>query len=283
MKIAILTDTGSGMTIKEANNYGIYLLSLQIVYKDKTYKEGIDITTKELENILEEGEFPTTASPNVYEVNQLFEQIKKDGYDHLIAIPLTSGISGTTNILKMCALNTHLDISVIDCFTTCAIQKYMAIYAKKLADQGNDINMIQDKLNALIQQSGSYIVPDDMHHLKRGGRITPAAAVLANMLQIRPILTMNTSTHGLIDVYKKVRKQRIAMKTCYKAAIKSGMKENCTLYVLYSKDQQLAKEMKEILLKQNPNLSIQIVRFSAVITVHLGLSCVAIQYINHDL
>ena len=78
MKIAILTDTGSGMTIKEANNYGIYLLSLQIVYKDKTYKEGIDITTKELENILEEGEFPTTASPNVYEVNQLFEQIAPD-------------------------------------------------------------------------------------------------------------------------------------------------------------------------------------------------------------
>ena len=102
MKTAVLTDTGCGLTRQEAENLGIYML---------------------LQEILESGGFPTTASPNLYEIQQLLLQIRSAGYDHVIVIPLTLGISGTGQLIQSCAQELSLDITLIDCYTTCAIQK----------------------------------------------------------------------------------------------------------------------------------------------------------------
>lgn len=280
MKTAVLTDTRCGLTRQEAENLGVYMLSLEIVYQNKTYQEEKDITYMQLQEILESGGFPTTASPNLYKIQQLLLQIRSAGYDHVIVIPLTLGISGTGQLIQSCAQELSLDITLIDCYTTCAIQKTCVLYAKNMLDQGMKSEDVILQLQKLIVKSDSYIVPDDMEHLKKGGRITPLAAALAGMLKIRPILKMNESIKGVIDVYKKVRTQKAAMKTCVEAALQSGMNSHSKLYVLYSKDRDLAEQMIEIIHQKLPDQEVEIVPFSAVITVHLGLSCVALQYMD---
>lgn len=280
MKIAVITDSGSGFTKTQADALGVYYLPLQILIRDQMYLDGENISLGEVYQFLEKGEMPTTSMPPIGIIEQVFEQIKKDGFDEVIAIPLSSGLSSTSSVLQVTAKELGLSLHTIETYTTCEIQKYLVTCAKTLVDQGIDVNEIVTRLNESIKESGSFVVPNDLQHLKRGGRLTPLAAALGGLLKIKPVLQLNAKTGGKIDVYDKVRTLSKALKTTVSTVSENNLDSGYQLIVLQSKAQEEAEKVKELLETSFPNTEVVIGNIGPVISVHTGLGCIAIQYIK---
>lgn len=280
MKIAVVTDSGTGLSKQEAQDRGMYYLPLQIILKDKMYLDGEDITVDELYELLRSGEMPTTSMPPMGRIEALFEQLKDEGYDAVIAIPLTSGISSTGSVMQAAAQRYELDLHVIECFTTCHIQCYLAEQAVQMVRNGLALDEVVSRLQEAIEHSDTLIIPDDLQHLKRGGRLTPLAAALGGLLKIKPILKMNQESQGKIDVFDKVRTMSKAMAKGVATFQEHNIDDSYQLIVLHSGSQESGLKMKELMEEAYPNNDIYFGLIGAVISAHTGLGCVGIQYIK---
>lgn len=285
-RIAVLTDTGSYLSLKEANDLGIYMLPLQIIEKVDgemiSYLDLIDVKTYDIYSKLYSGIELKTSLPKLSAIYELLLRIKNEGYNSVIAIPLTPGISSTASNIYAVANEIDLPISIIDTYTTCQIQNYVVKEVKKLVNRNYSREEIVSLVEKQIKESNSIILAKDINHLKNGGRITPAAAAFANMMKIFPILTMNYSTLGRIDVLDKVRTIKRAKQILVNETLKHLKHRNYEVYVIHSDDIENANLLKEELVKNGVSEnSIHIADFSSVISVHVGMKCLAIQTIEN--
>lgn len=280
MKIAVVTDSGTGLTKQEAQDKGIHYLPLQIILKDTMFLDGEDISVHELYERLKNGEMSTTSMPPMGRIEALFEDLKSEGYDAVIAIPLTSGLSSTASVMQAAAQRHELQLHVIECFTTCHIQCYLALHAIQMVHNGVALEEIVARLKDAVAHSNTLIIPDDLQHLKRGGRLTPLAAALGGLLKIKPILKLNQESQGKIDVYDKVRTMSKAMAKGVSTFQEQGLDESYQLIVLHSGSQEAGLKMKELMEEAYPNNDIYFGLIGAVISAHTGLGCVGIQYIK---
>lgn len=280
MKIAIITDSGSGFSERQANDLGVFYLPLQILLKDQMYLDGKTISVDEIYDLLGKGEMPTTSMPPIGIIEEVFTKIKEEGYDEVIAIPLSSGLSSTTSVMQASANDLGLSIHFVEEYSTCFIQQYLVEQAVRLVNEGLALDEILTKLRASADDSGSLIIPDDLQHLKRGGRLTPLAAALGGLLKIKPILQLNKSTDGKIDVFDKVRTMSKAMTKAVNTLKEQGLDNSYEVRVMHSGDEEtglaLQAVMKEILPEVETGLGI----IGAVIAVHTGLGCVGVQFIK---
>lgn len=280
-KIAILTDTGSYIYPKEAEELGIYLLPLQIVEDDKSYLDLFEVDTDYIYKKIYEQRNLKTSLPSPHTIEMTINKIKEDGYEYILLIPLTSGISSTAQTIKMIAEALNMPLTIIDTYTTCSIQKHIVLRVKKLIEKRIAIEDIVKIVKNEIKNSSSYILASDLQHLKRGGRLTPLAASFASMLKIVPILHMNESTEGKIDVYDKVRTKKRAKVRLVIETLKHVQHENYKFYVLHSDNKEEAMELKEMLMQHGiAEEKIEIAAFSSVVSVHVGMKCLAIQHIE---
>lgn len=281
-KIAILTDSGSSITPYEAEKLGIFLLPLQIIENDKSYNDLVDIDTQQIYKKIYDQCPLSTSLPVLSIIYNTIEKIKKEGYDTIIAIPLTSGISSTASVIQTVAAELSIPISLIYTYTTCQIQKYVVLRVKNLIDSQLPLNQILSIVNEEIDNSGTFILAGDLNHLKRGGRLTPLAASFANMMKIFPILKMDKYTEGKIDVFTKVRTKTKALKMLAENSI-SKDNENDIYYILHSDDVENANVIREILINKGvPINKISIEQLNSVIAVHVGMKCIAIQHIKSN-
>lgn len=280
--IAVVVDSGSGISKDEANQQGIFYLPLQIVEDDKTYLDGIDITIEEVFNKIENEINLKTSLPSIGYMHELIRNIKDKGYDHIIVVTLSSGLSSTLDSFRLACSNLEMPVTCIETWTTCYLQGYVAEKAKEFVDQGLDVEEIENKLNHMIEESDTFIVPNDLDHLKKGGRLTPLAASMANLLKIRPILQMNKQTNGKIDTKDKVRtlkKALLSMVEQISDKIEKSDEYQIIICATKGCDDTVAivtERMKEI----NPNLDIKFKYIAPVIAVHTGMDCVGVQYIR---
>lgn len=280
MKIAIVTDSGSGLTKKEANDLGIYYLPLQILVKDQMYLDGENITLEKVYRMLEEGEMPTTSMPPVGIIEEVFEQIQADGYDEVMAIPLSGGLSSTASIMQAAAKEYNFSLHIVEIYTTCEIQKYLTLCAQNLVKKGKGVEEIISKLNESIVNSDTLIVPNDLQHLKRGGRLTPLAAALGGLLKIKPILQLNKQTCGKIDVFDKVRTLSKALSKAVSTFAEKDLDDSYRLILLHSKADEEVIKLKELMEKEFPNIEIILGDIGPVVSVHTGLGCIGIQRVK---
>ena len=279
METAILTDSGCALTPMEGHVKGIYVLPLQVIDGDESFRDGVEISTKELYDRLRLNHTPKTSMPVLSDIEEMIHEIKQQGYENIMVLPLSSGLSSTFNSIRMVAQNEGISVMNIENYTTCDLQAHGAFLAKKLVDEGLDPDEIKTILDEKIATSGTLILPNDIQHLKRGGRLTPLAAAAASLLKIKPILKIDPSTNGKIDVFDKVRTEKKAQQCaldyiCEKMKDKEGY-----VYVIHSDNEAKAKEICAELQKQNPKLTISMNTICAVIAAHTGLDCIAIQYI----
>lgn len=280
MKIAVVTDSGSGYTAKEAQEKGLFYLPLQVIVKDKMYLDGVDLHTEELYEMLRNGEMPTTSMPPMGHIEGLFDKLKEDGYETVIAVPLSAGLSSTTSVMEAAAKRHDIDLRTINCFTTVMIQRYLADSAKTLVDKGYDADEIVKRLEECVRHSDTLIIPDDLQHLKRGGRLTPLAAALGGLLKIKPVLKLNEATEGKIDVFDKVRTMSKAMSKAVATFAEADLNENYQLVVLHSGALEEGNKLKEMIKDTFPNNDVYFGQICAVIAAHTGLGCLGIQYIK---
>ena len=279
-KIAVMTDSGCGISPEKAKEYGLYFLPLQISCGPTTYRDCYEISTEEIYQRLAQGEMPKTACPNGADIDMMLRTIIDDGYDQCIFVPLSRGLSSTGENVLAFAKEYQLDLRVVECGSTCQVELHIARYAKLLADQGENIDTIIEKCNAMVATNQSLVVPFDLNHLKRGGRLTPLAASMANLLKIKPVLLISTKTNGKLDVYAKIRTERKALSFIVDEIKKACGQDHYHLYIIHSNAPQTAKSLETMLLDGSTNFTIDTALISSVIAAHTGLNCVAIQMVK---
>ena len=280
MKIAVVTDSGSGLTKQQADELGIFYLPLQIIIQDKMFLDGENITVEEIYEYLRNGEMPTTSMPPMGLVEELFTQLKEEGYEAVIAVLLSQGLSSTSSIMQAVAKEHDVKLHIIESYTTCNIQRYLAESAIKLVQQGLDLDTICERLNASTADSGTLIIPDDLQHLKRGGRLTPLAAALGGLLKIKPILRLDRESEGKVDVFDKVRTMSKAQSKAISTFQEHGLTTEYTLTVLHSGAPQEGEKLKAMMEEAFPGLDLYYGLIGAVISAHTGVGCLGIQYIR---
>lgn len=280
-KIAILTDTGSGLRETEANQLGISLLPLQIIMDEKAYFDGVNVDTQDVYEYLKRDGMPSTSMPSVGDIEAKLNSLKAQGYTEVLAIPLSSGLSSTMENIQAGARNVGIKLTPIEISTTMMIQKFLVLEAKRLVDQGKNCEEIQAILMDIIASGNTMVLPFNLNHLKRGGRLTPLAAGMASLLKIQPVLHINQTTQGKLDVLEKIRTQKKAMQYVLDACASEMSQQDYQIYVLHSGAQEKADFLRAGFIELGyPSENIEINVISSVIACHTGLDCAAVQVVR---
>ena len=281
MKVRVLTESGCGLTKQEANDLGIDFLPLQVQIEDKTYLDGVDLTVDQLYSYLERGYMPQTSMPPLGDIEKLLESYKKDGVTDVILVTLSDGLSGTNQAIQASGKWHGVHIHTLDIYTTLGVEKYLAISAQKLVEQQIYPEEIISRLKDSVEHSRGFLIPEDLQHLAKGGRLTPMAAKLGGMLKIKPILEVSKNSSGKVDVFDKVRTMSKAIKKTIKIISKDANASDYVFYILNGKaDEEVQLAQDELRAVFGKDIDIRIDPMYAVIAVHTGLGSVGIQFVK---
>lgn len=212
-KIAIVTDTNSGITQEEAKELGIYLIAMPFFINKNTYYEGITLSQEEFFKKLEDDENISTSQPSPGTVIELWDNLLKD-YDYILHIPMSSGLSSSMETARMLSSDYEGKILVVDNKRISVTFRQSILDALYLIEKGLSAKEIQEILEKEALESIIYVTVDTLKYLEKGGRITPAVAALGSMFNIKPVLLIDG---GKLDTYKKVRGLKSAQKAMIEA------------------------------------------------------------------
>lgn len=207
MKIAIATDTNSGITAIEGEKLGVFVLAMPVNLEETIHYEGIDITSEQLYDAMRQHRDVSTSQPSPGQLMELWDGILAKGYDEIVYIPMSSGLSGSCQSAALFARDYDGKVQVVDNHRISVTQKESVISALRLVEQGYDAGQIRDFLEKHAYDASIYITVDSMEYLKKGGRVTPAAATLATVLNLKPVLTIQGDK---LDAFAKVRGMKLA-------------------------------------------------------------------------
>lgn len=280
MKTAVVCDTGCGLTREDIEKNGVYFLPLQYNFNNESKLDEVEMNAREVYEMMKEGTLFSTSLTPVGLTEELFTKLKKEGYDEILGFPITAGLSSNAQTWQMVAEQVGIKYTNIDCCMPAIIQGYLAIEAKRYLDQGNSVEEIKAYFEDIIKDAQTMIVPNDMDHLARSGRLTKLAASLANLLKIKPILQLNVKSAGKVDIYDKVRTEKKAFMKMLDYA-KEHVPNEGEGYVVGVAD-SLAKEKGEAVFNYLrsifPKAEMHYELLVGVVGVHTGLDCVGIQY-----
>lgn len=201
-KVAVVTDSNSGINAAEAAKMGIFCVAMPVLIDAQTYFEGVDIGMDEFYEALASGKQVTTAMPSPEEVIRTWERALESGYDELVYIPMSSGLSSSCASATALAADFGGRVQVVDNHRISVTQRLSVCDALRLARAGRSAAEIRERLEGEAYNASIYIAVDTLEFLKRGGRVTAAGAAIATVLGIRPILSIQGER---LDACDKVR------------------------------------------------------------------------------
>lgn len=213
MKTAIVTDSNCGITKEEADSLGIFVIPMPVCMNDTFYYEGVNLEQKTFFERLANHEKIHTSQPSPADLMGMWEKVLKNGYDELVYIPMSSGLSGSCHTACQMAKEFPEKVYVADACRISVTQRHAVQDALYLVQKGLDAASVQELLEKNAANSIVFVAVDDIDYLKRGGRITPAAAAMASILNIKPLLTIGKNK---VDAYEKVR----GLRNCEKRLLK---------------------------------------------------------------
>ena len=202
MKTAVMTDTNSGITKNIAEKLGIYVIHMPVIIDETTFYENDTITEEEFFCALSSDKHITTSQPSPGDVMNLWDQIVDEGYDELVYIPMSSGLSNSCAAAAGYSLDYEGKVEVIDNHRISVTMYESVLHAREMAQNGASAKEIKTALEADAYNSSIYVTVNTLEYLKKGGRITPAAALIGTVLSIKPILTIQGEK---LDSFAKVR------------------------------------------------------------------------------
>ena len=279
MKIALVTDSTSAITKQEAEENNIIVVSIPIIIGKKEYLENVDITSDQLFKMQREGsDFPKTSQPSTGSLIRLFDHLLDQGYEAIIAITLSSGISGFYQTLcNIADNNPKYNLHPIDTRMTVRLQGNLVLAAAKMIKNGVELESILTHLDEIRSTIDEIFVVNDLNNLSRGGRLSNAGAFIGSMLNIKPLLTFKD---GNIVAFDKIRSMKRAFLKIKKLTVKKidqlPYKDKIKLFIIDSNDSSQVAEAKTFLKEKFPEQSISVTKFSPVIATHLGEKSFAI-------
>ena len=279
MKIAYITDSGTGLSIDEMAKKQIFSLPLQISVNGKNYFDLEQISVADVINNLKLDANMTTSLPSLGLIEDLFDKLKEEGFEKVIAVPICSGLSGTMNALYLAAQNHAMPITCIDTYVTAYVEEYCIEYLRKrITDENVEETQVIREVNEIIDSCDTLLIPTDLKHLSKSGRLTPIAYRIASLLNIKPILRISKETNGKIDVIDKVRTFKRALQKALNIMLERIDSEDYIIHIVHVDAYGDALTFKEAVAKAFPNNEITIDALCSPVAIHTGLGCIAIQY-----
>lgn len=278
MKIAFVTDSGTGKSVAQMQQDGIFSIPLQVSYDHTNYQDLEELGIDRVYELMREGHMLSTSLPSLGKIEALFTHLKDEGYEQIFAVPICTGLSGTIHAMEMCAKTVGIPFDYVDCHVTAVVQEYMIRLAKRLHEENKSLAAIKAILEDIVASANTWLLPDDLQHLKRGGRLTPLAATLGGLLKIKPILKINRETQGRIDVADKVRTMHKAMDKVITMMKAEGVGKGYSITVAHADDEIEASYYMAKIKEAFPDAKHQIIKLVSVVGVHTGRGCQALQY-----
>lgn len=279
--VAIVTDSNSGISQAEGKELGIYVIPMPFLVDGKLYFEDVDMNKEQFYHFLENDADLSTSQPSPGDVMDLWDKLLKE-YDEIVHIPMSSGLSASCSTAMGLARDYDGKVQVVDNQRISVTMQQSVMDAKHLAAAGKSAAQIKEILEKEALESNIYLMVDTLKYLKKGGRITPAAALLGSALNLKPILQIQGDK---LDAYKKVRGVKAAKKNMLEAMKKDVegrfsdyvAKGQLKLHVAYTTDEETARQWKEEVQSMFPDIAIsRIDPLSFSVTCHTGPGVLAI-------
>ncbi len=269
-KIAILVDSCVDVPRHLVEQYNMYVIPLRIIYKDKEYIDGINITADDVYARLE-SEIPSTSLPSGNDINNVFAKIKADGYEKVLAFCLSSGLSGTYNSIRIQANDFKgLEIVVIDTKNIAIAAGLNAIAAAESLKEGVDWNTLVENSTNNISKSKVFFCVDTLEYLQKGGRIGLVSSILGSSLNLKPIISCNDD--GIYYTAAKVIGRKRSINKIINLALDFAKDANrYNVSIVHGGAENEANKIKETIMPLLPNCNIFTDgQISPVLGVHTG-------------
>lgn len=279
--VAIVTDSNSGISQAEAKELGIYVIPMPFLVDGKLYFEDVDMNKEQFYHFLENDADLSTSQPSPGDVMDLWDKLLKE-YDEIVHIPMSSGLSASCSTAMGLARDYDGKVQVVDNQRISVTMQQSVMDAKHLVAAGKSAAQIKEILEKEALESSIYLMVDTLKYLKKGGRITPSAALLGSALNLKPILQIQGDK---LDAYKKVRGVKAAKKNMLEAMKKDVedrfsdyvTKGQLKLHVAYTTDEETARQWKEEVQSVFPDIAIsRMDPLSFSVTCHTGPGVLAI-------
>lgn len=278
-RIAIVTDSNSGITQSAAKDLGIWVIPMPFNINDETFFEDIDLTQEQFYGKLSDGMDISTSQPSPESVTKLWDELLQQ-YEQVVHIPMSSGLSSSCQTAMMLAEEYGDKVYVVNNQRISVTQRQSVLDARTLAEQGKSGAEIKDFLEKTKFDSSIYITLDTLKYLKKGGRITPAAAALGTLLKLKPILQIQGEK---LDAFSKARTMKQAKATMINA-IKSDIENRfggdvakMHLQIAYTDNLAVAEEFKAEVLEKFPEIEdIPMDPLSLSVSCHIGPGALAL-------
>lgn len=283
-RIAIVTDSNSGITQDEAKELGVFVIPMPFDIDGETYFEDITLNQTQFYEKLVTGADIATAQPSINEIMKLWEELLKT-HEEVVHIPMSSGLSGSCETALAFSREFDGKVQVVNNQRISVTQRQAVLDACYLVKEGKSVKEIKDILEKEKLESSIYIMLDTLKYLKKGGRITPAAAALGTLLRLKPVLQIQGEK---LDAFSKARTAKQA-KTIMINAVKKDLEErfsnhceegNMMLAIAYTDNEEVAQEFKKEVEEAIPGYDVYLDTLSLSVSCHIGPGALALAAIK---
>lgn len=275
-KIAILTDSGSDVPEYLVKEYGIYVAPLKIIFSEGEYLDGVNISAEDVYSRLST-EIPKTSLPDGNQIQELFDKIIADGYKKVLAITISSGLSGTYNVIRVLGdQQKDLDVFTLDTKNISIASGFNVIQAAEYIKDGMEWEELKQKLSDNIANSKVFFSVDTLEYLQKGGRIGLVSAILGTSIRLKPIISCNED--GIYYTVTKIIGKRRAFNKALSLAVDFiGDSKEYNLGVAHGAAEEDAERLTEELKSMLPNFKIFAQgQISPALGVHTGPGTIGI-------
>lgn len=279
-RIAVITDSNSGINFEDAKELGIKVLPMPFLIDGKTYFEEISLSQEEFFEKLENDVDISTSQPSPESVMKIWDEALEEA-DEVVYIPMSSGLSSSCHTALMLADDYDGKVQVVDNQRISVTQRQSVLDAMELAKRGLTAVQIKEKLEKVKFESSIYIILDTLKYLKKGGRITPAAAAFGSALRLKPVLTIQGEK---LDAYTIAKTKKQGVKKML-AAIEDDINkrfggtdhmENIHMEIAHTKNPEAAEDLKQQIIEKFGVTEVDLYPLSLSIACHIGPGSIAV-------
>ena len=278
-KVAILTDSNSVITQAQSKELGVKVIPMPFFIDGEQYFEDINLTQEEFYEKLQQDADISTSQPSIGEIQDAFDELLKE-YDELVYIPMSSGLSGTCQTATMVADDYDGKVQVVNNQRISVTMRQSVLDAKELAKRGKSAAEIKEILEKHKMESSIYITLDTLKYLKKGGRITPAAAAIGTMLKLNPVLQIQgekLDAFAKARTVKQAKKMMIdAMRNDFDHRFNDPEGKNMYLEMAYTHNLEDAEAFKKEVEAEFPGMEIVLNPLSLSVSCHIGPGALAV-------
>lgn len=280
-KTAILMDSGCDLSEELIERYGIKVLRLKVMYGDKMYSDGADIDPLEVYARFPD-DIPKTSTPNMQEVMDIVDEIRAEGYEKIIAISISSELSGTYNVMAMTLRGIEdMQTYAYDTRNISIGSGLYALWAAKQLDEGRSFEEVTAGLERKIHDSKVFFYMDTLDYLRKGGRINPAVAVVGKVLGIKPVISCNE--RGVYYTVAKIRGAKKGIGKLMEVAMEFADGRKSMIGLMNGDAAETAKQIRPLIKEQAPNGEIVVDKqITATMAVHTGPGLIGIGILYTD-